>query len=404
MSDVFETCNLINQYIEESAHKEYKETFNELKSKYTSLNKEFTQLVKSGKISEASKKLDEIDHVIDKYESVIEDIDSDELATVCSWICQNLVHAIKANLIGIGIGVGTTALAGAAGAAVGSASTQHSTGEGALMGALMGAAVGSPAGASLGGTVAWVSYVVDTLKSLTGIINSCKKSDGNITSSDLNMYRGKLMTSINNMRKINDKKRDIINKYKDKPTKESVNTKLNIYEAYDNGYITESEKDELFNILEKANNGNVDLSHFSSSILNPEKIFKTSDNHYYIDASKCPDITSDVKLQRTISKAKNVAIASMMNLVKELYDRWYDEDDEKSYLKLSEVCKLMHELFDVIEVRDNGKYIGVGYWINSFSSHKNSSKFFLNHSMNVYYRIDKETYKYVEDQKPQLEG
>jgi hypothetical protein len=74
------------------------------------------------------------------------------------------------------------------------------------------------------------------------------------------MYRGKLMTSINNMRKINDKKRDIINKYKDKPTKESVDTKLNIYEACEKGYITESEKNDLIILLESDEDDDLETS------------------------------------------------------------------------------------------------------------------------------------------------
>ena len=63
------------------------------------------------------------------------------------------------------------------------------------------------------------------------------------------------------------------------------------------------------------------------------------------------------------------------------------------------------ELFDVISVKDRGEEIYVEYWINSFSSHKNSYEFFGDHCMSVIYIINKkDPSKYKEKYHPQLQG
>lgn len=151
----------------------------------------------------------------------------------------------------------------------------------------------------------------------------------------------------------------------------------------------------------KVNQKKNNLKRFKSSILNPDKIFKTSDDKCYIDIEKCPEIVDSPQLQRVILKTKSDAISSMISYIKEIYPNWYDDEDD---LKLPEVCKLVSELFDVVSIYNKGNNIEAEYWINAYSSHKNSNNFFGNHSISVSYVIDKSNFKYKEYNKPSLEG
>lgn len=219
----------INDYLEasaelhtESTHTEIADKFKSLSVQIKELNSDYAKAFKAKDYKEAKKILDKIDDKIDEYSKAISNVDSSVFADICSVICQGVVSSLKATAVGIGAGI----LVGQFNADAGSA-------------------------AAKGSYIA--SQVTDAIKIVVGIMKAVKDKGGNISASELNVYKGKILGTIEAMKKINDKKKDIVEEAMAKKVKESTNdiisAKLDVYEAFNNGKISEEEKEVFIEIL-----------------------------------------------------------------------------------------------------------------------------------------------------------
>jgi len=134
-----------------------------------------------------------------------------------------------------------------------------------------------------------------------------------------------------------------------------------------------------------------------------ESFFKNTEGNHKVSIDLKDDSIGIDKVKKVAYSNKNKAMSEIKKYIDEIYNDWYDKDDD-GYLTKNEVKKLAMDLFDVIDIRKGSKGINIDYWVNSFSSHKRSNEFFGNHSVAICITIDPKTFKVVEVDKPQLEG
>lgn len=95
----------------------------------------------------------------------------------------------------------------------------------------------------------------------------------------------------------------------------------------------------------------------------------------------------DKKVKKIINKYYNNLLNDLKETINTLYDTWYKEPGID--ISESEVFNIGKKLIDTIVFSKNsdGTY-DLAYWINNYSSHPESKKFFQNHSMHKIYTID----------------
>ena len=95
----------------------------------------------------------------------------------------------------------------------------------------------------------------------------------------------------------------------------------------------------------------------------------------------------DKKVKKIINKYYNNLLNDLKETINSLYVTWYKEPGID--ISESEVFNIGKKLIDTIVFSKNsdGTY-HLAYWINNYSSHPESKKFFQNHSMHKIYTID----------------
>ena len=127
---------------------------------------------------------------------------------------------------------------------------------------------------------------------------------------------------------------------------------------------------------------------------------------YIVEAAKNPIVLNEAEIIKNIeiknksdlkdNKVKKIANKYYDSLLKDLketintlYDTWYKEPGID--ISEFEVFNIGKKLIDTIVFSKNpdGTY-DLTYWINNYSSHPESKKFFQNHSMHKIYTIDED--------------
>jgi hypothetical protein len=179
---------LSDDLVLEGANTDLADNMKALSREVAEKNKEYRALLKDKKYKEALKVVDEIDKIIDKYAKIIDDIDSDIAETVIGLICHVFISTIKSLVVGL-----AASLAG------------------------------------FGNEAASLTFAYQNIKALYGLAKSVI-SKGDISVSDLNMYKQNFKGSIEVMRSISDMKRKAVKAKmeKEKEVKESVDDILDL--------------------------------------------------------------------------------------------------------------------------------------------------------------------------------